>query len=364
MKSIQSDKRELPGQWPGLLLAGLVLLLSGCALPEEFDPYSPTEPAVTLDFHTIVPDKAIEPAMLRPPSEPYRVGPGDVLDIEVAEAKGTRAETMVLPDGMLYYDVADGVQVAGKTLPQVSTLLADALREDYPYPIVSVNLSIPQSQRFWLLGQVKQPGAYPLASDTTLLEAISMGKGLYSGELEGQTQEIADLNRSMIVRNGEMLPVDFFSLVERGDMSQNVYVQPGDYIYMASAQDSAVYVLGAVKKPGPIYFLDEITAIRAFAQAGGPAEEAIVTKALVIRGSLSRPRVAVVNLYGIARGYNRDFELAPGDILWVPKSPWTTLNRYVNSILTTAAQSVAIAGGYSAIGLNPDGTSISISAGL
>ena len=72
----------------------------------------PKEP----DFEQLNFDKKIKSEYLQTPSGPYRVGPGDVLDIEVAEKAETRAQTKVMPDGMLHYSVADGVRVSGMTL--------------------------------------------------------------------------------------------------------------------------------------------------------------------------------------------------------------------------------------------------------
>jgi len=353
--------------------------LASCATPADtFDPYdqdadpllhkdaglqenaSPTGPK----FFDYEMQRKLSPADLRPTSSDYLVGPGDILEIEVAELKASRMKTTVLPDGMLYFDVAEGVRAAGKSLKQISAELGEQLSSYYSSPVVTVNLFQAESQRFWVLGQVKTPGAFPMAGPTNLLEALSKAGGLFSGEISGETQEVADLDRAILVRDGKPLPIDFRSLVEYGDMSQNVYVKGGDYIYLPSVQSRAVYVLGAVKKPGPLYFKDDITAISALAQAGGTKKDAVVTKAIIIRGSLNHPRVAVANLHGIMRGYDRDFELRAGDILWIPVSNWTYVNRYLESVIVTAAQAVAVNEGEHLIGAGGDGANIAINAGV
>ena len=350
--------------------------LSSCATPEEFDVYNQeADPHLQAEraagelgngpkFSDYEMQRKLSPDALRPSNSDYRVGPGDILEMEIAELKASRMKTTVLPDGMLYFDVAEGIQAGGKTLKQISVELGKQLEAFYTTPVVSVNLNQAESQRFWVLGQVKVPGAYPMTGPTTLLEALSKSGGLFSGEISGETQEVADLDRAIIVRKGEAMPVDFRSLVEYGDMSQNVYLKAGDYIYLPSVQNRAVYVLGAVRKPGPLYFKDDITAISALAQAGGADPTAVITKAIVIRGSLNQPRVAVCNLHGIQRGFERDFELRAGDILWVPKSNWTYVNRYLEAVIVTAAQAVAVNEGEHLIGPGGDGANISINAGL
>lgn len=365
---------------PALSVAALSALLGlgSCAAPAEFDAYDQdNDPILQVEtdeaargigggprFEDYDMQWKLSPETLRPSNNDYRVGPGDILELEIAELKASRTKTTVLPDGMLFFDVAEGVHAAGKTLTEISESLGKQLAAYYTSPVVSVNLFQAESQRFWVLGQVKTPGAYPMAGPTTLLEALSKAGGLFSGEISGETQEVADLDRAILVRKGAPLPVDFRSMVEYGDMSQNVYLKGGDYIYMPSVQTRAVYVLGAVRKPGPLYFKDDITAISALAQAGGADPTAVVTKAIVIRGSLSHPRVAVCNLHGIQRGYDRDFELRAGDILWVPKSNWTYVSRYLEAVIVTAAQAVAVNEGEHIIGTGGNGATISINAGI
>ena len=350
--------------------------LSSCATPEEFDVYNQeADPHLQAEraagelgngpkFVDYEMERKLAPDALRPSNADYRVGPGDILEMEIAELKASRMKTTVLPDGMLYFDVAEGIQAGGKTLKQISVEFGKQLEDYYTTPVVSVNLNQAESQRFWVLGQVKTPGAYPMTGPTTLLEALSKYGRLSSGEISGETQEVAALDRASLVRKGQPIPVDLRSLVEYGDMSQNVYLKAGDYIYLPSVQNRAVYVLGAVRKPGPLYFKDDITAISALAQAGGADPTAVVTKAIVIRGSLNQPRVAVCNLHGIQRGYERDFELRAGDILWVLKSNWTYVNRYLEAVIVTAAQAVAVNEGEHILGIDGDGAEVSIGVGF
>lgn len=64
-------------------------------------------------------------------------------------------------------------------------------------PVVSVNVAQADSQRFWMLGQIKVPGAYPIKKPTTLVDALSFGGGLLSNgeDREVGNPEAADLER-------------------------------------------------------------------------------------------------------------------------------------------------------------------------
>jgi protein involved in polysaccharide export with SLBB domain len=288
--------------------------------------------------------RAIDPACLRAPSGPYRVGPGDKLDIEVAENVDTRRVTKVMPDGMLYYDVADGINVKGMSTREISTALATQLEDEYVGPVVSVNVANADSQRFWLLGQIKSPGAYPIQKPTTVIDAISQGGGLPSFDENNETgkSEAADLKRSILIRNSHLIPVNFDALIREGDMSQNVYIQPGDYLFIPSLAARSIYVLGEVVSPGPVFFEEGVTLRTAVATAGGFDSNAVKSKALILRGGIRDPKVAVVNIDAVMQGNEPDLLLEGGDLVWVPRTVWTKLREYTEAVLITAGQAVAI----------------------
>lgn len=301
-------------------------------------------------------------ALLRPPSGPYRVGPGDVLSIEIAENKNSHAKTKVMPDGMLYYDVATGLNVKGKTIKEISRELSVKLEKDYVKPVVSVNVEKADSQRFRVLGQVHNPGAYALTRPTNLIQAISMAGGLYSVASQGievSNPESADLERAILIRKGNLIPADFQALIENGDLSQNVYIQPGDYIYLPSTQKRSIYVMGQVQRPGPVVYDSGASVLSTIAAAGGTLPNSISTKILIIRGNTRTPQVAVVNIRRIMKGFDPDLALEGGDIIWVPRTAWTKLAQYVDAVLNTAGQTIAVQEGLGTLG-TIGGTTISI----
>ena len=117
----------------------------------------PAEP----DFQQLHFDKRIDPAFLRKPTGSYQVGPGDTLDIEVAELEDTRRTTRVLPDGMLYYDVADGVNVKGMTITEISNALSERLVNDYVNPVVLGKCGKRRQPALLAAGPGPHPGCFP-----------------------------------------------------------------------------------------------------------------------------------------------------------------------------------------------------------
>jgi polysaccharide export outer membrane protein len=141
------------------------------------------------------------------------------------------------------------------------------------------------------------------------------------------------------------LPVDFNSLLNRGDLSQNIYLQPDDFVYFAPTYAKEVHVLGAVTQPKAVPYTEGMTMAAAIAGAYGTVRDAYLTQVAVVRGSLAEPQIAILNYYDIVSGHAPDMALEPNDIVYVPLSPYRYLRKYADIILNTFVSSVAINAG-------------------
>ncbi len=278
---------------------------------------------------------------LQPPKGEFRLGVSDRVEIELMNAANARQVCKIMPDGMLYYLMLHGIKAEGLTLPELKSQLQAALAELYRKPQVTVILREVSSQRVWVLGRVNTSGLYPLSGPMTVLEAISRAGGLFTSGFSGTTEELADLHHSFLVRDGQFVPVDFYKLLRDGDASQNIYLKNGDYIYLPSALSNEVYVLGAVHNPKAVGFTDQVTVVSAVASAKGVLPTAFSQRVVIIRGSLTKPLVATVNLNEIMHGKATDVILQPRDIVWVPSSPWSRMNDYTKLIVNTFVRTIA-----------------------
>jgi protein involved in polysaccharide export with SLBB domain len=234
-----------------------------------------------------------------------------------------------------------GIDVWGLTLDEAKARIEFGLREFLTDPRVAIQLRSIDSTRVWILGRVANAGIYPMAAPMTLLEAISVAGGTLTSSESGTTEDLADLPNSFVVRNGERLPVSFDRLLREGDMSQNIYLQPDDFIYFPSSVSRDIYVLGAVRNPKavPRQFS---TLVAAISDAGGPIENAHLTQVAIVRGSLDSPKIAVLNYNEIITGKIPDVRLEPRDIVYVPFSPYRYITKYLDLILLTFVRAVAI----------------------
>jgi len=336
--------RSAKGRWLRAVLLSVFAAgwLVGCYAPgtKRFDPYAPGE-ASAPQWQAVRSGVGIPSAWLQPDASPYRLGPGDWIEIELLGESGGPVPTLVGPDGKIYFHLLPGLEVWGLTLEETRKLLEKELARYVRSPQVVVTLQTVQSRRVWVLGRVRTPGIYPLAAPMTVLEAISRAGGLSTSRFSGTTEELADLRHSFLIRGGRFVPVDFDALIRKGDMSQNVYLRPDDFIYIPSSLASEVYVLGAVYQPRTVGFKDQVTLISAIAAARGPIENAWLRQVAIVRGSMTEPRIATVNYNAIVKGQAPDIPLQPRDIVYVPFKPHRSLEAYANIVIDTFVRTVA-----------------------
>ncbi len=358
------------------LLAGALASASCAHLPHlpKLPPKAPPPP--TINFAAVTPEPVklpLDPSLLKPTDAAYRVGPGDKLDIEMMGDVATRSTATVGPDGKVYYYILPGIDVWGLTIPEIRDRLATELRRYVrDQAAVTVSLKEAASQHVWMLGRVSTPGVYTLSRPTTLLDAIAQAGGLSSTSPAGGASagggaaasrggpEAADLSHSFVIRNGSVLPVDFDRLLRQGDTNQNIYLQSDDFVYLPSATAAEVHILGAVVQPHSQSLDGGLSLVQAIALSGGTAPGASLKNVAILRGSLSSPQLAVVDVGAIIKGENRDIRLEPNDIVYVPISGGYTLVRYANLILDTFARTVGINAGTRAAGA----TSVNVGVGV
>lgn len=346
-----------------------LLLLSACQSPLErtgpkFDARAPAGRATQLA--PVVLTNHVAEAWLQPGAEPFTLGPGDQIELEILGDPATQTTVTVGPDGRIYFYLLPGLDLWGLTLAQAKEMIEKELAQYIAGAQVAITLRAIESKRVWLLGRLHSAGVYPLGAPMTLLESISTAGGIQSATGPGPTgtEQVADLEHSFVVRQGQLLPVDFRRLIQEGDMSQNIYLRPDDFVYVPPAVSQDIYVLGAVRTPQTLPASTTPTLISAIANAGGTIKDAHLGQVGIVRGSLAQPRIAVVNYKDIVSGKASDVRLQPRDIVYVPFHHYRTLMKYADLILATFARAVAINEGARAAGQDvvPVGVNIGIGA--
>jgi len=258
-----------------------------------------------------------------PWQERFTLGPGDTLSFSLFDTnETTRTELTIGPDGRISFLEAENVVATGLTIDELRTKFDTELGKFYKNPHTIITPVQYRSKKYVVMGAVAKGGVYPIDRPLTVIEAVARAGGLETGVYQAGAVELADLSRSFIARGGERVTVDFERLFQRGDISQNIPLEPGDYLYFALSSANEIYVLGEVGSPGVLSFASKPTIISAISSRGGFSGKAFKSRVLVVRGSLSNPQTFVVDTSAILAGKAPDFKLEQKDIVYVNVNPW------------------------------------------
>lgn len=289
--------------------------------PDMFVDYAPEECTKRDEGESNIVAEDLQALQLQ--KEPYRITKGDILEVSIftTDENGS-GEVVVAPDGRVYFMFLDGIEAVGRTADELARDLEKGLSSIYSYPSVAVVPKVKAAEHYLIMGKVLRPGAYPLTTAIDLRSAIGEAGGLNDGIYRATTMRIASLANSFVIRDGKRLPVNFSKLIRKGDESQNIYMKPGDYVYIASALEEQVYVLGAFGGR-MVPFKDDLSLVGALTPVFGPYTHDPYrrpnwTDVLIIRGNLECPCVIRANLCAILAGTAKDVYLLPGDIVYVP----------------------------------------------
>ncbi len=281
----------------------------------------------------------------------YRIGPEDVLQVQVWGRADLSGQAVVDPAGQLQLPLVGRVAASGRTADELSRYLSERYRILDPRILdVSVAVSEYTSHKVTVLGEVRAPGPYALPRVPDLVAAI-----LAAGGVTPQ----ADLARVQVVRNEEQpgesrtLVVDLSRGLEKTPAGELPEIRPKDTVIVPSlggefASGDRFQVLGAVREPGSYRLPVAATVVEAISASGGATPDANLHKV-----SLTRPTQTGVLSYELdLQGYlyeaspNVDLQIRPGDTVTVPNKR-STLGTLFDALVRVAPViSVAVGLGY------------------
>lgn len=294
-----------------------------------------------LAARTNVSFSVVRPAQRSAWQQHLTLGAGDVLNLGLfGQPELARAEVSIGPDGRINYLEAVDVVADGLTVDELRAKLDEELAKYRRTPRTLVTPVAFRSKRYYMLGKVMTKGVYVLDRPITVLEAVARAHGLENGLVDRNVIDLADFKRSFLARGGKRYPLNFERLFQEGDLSQNIPIEPGDYIFFASSDVKEVYVVGEVRLPGSAIYNPDMTVIAAIAARGGYTDRAYKARVLVVRGSLNNPELFVVDTHAILDAKALNFKLEPGDIVYVNSRPFIKVEEYVDLAATAFIQSL------------------------
>jgi polysaccharide biosynthesis/export protein len=156
----------------------------------------------------------------------YVIGVDDVLAINVWKEPDVSKTVPVRSDGKISLPLAGEVQASGMTPRQLELDLSRRLASYISQPEVTVIVEEIKSQKFNILGQVAKPGAYPIANNPTVLDAIALAGGF---------RDFAKQKSVYVLRRNPdgtetRLSFNYKEMIKGKNVDQNVRLQPNDTI--------------------------------------------------------------------------------------------------------------------------------------
>ncbi|MBF0331973.1 MAG: SLBB domain-containing protein [Candidatus Omnitrophica bacterium] len=300
----------------------------------------------------------------------YVIDYENVLQIDVYYGKGEKIsqKVRVTSAGNINFPLVGDVPVTGQTIAQVQEKLQNLLAKDY---LVNpqVTIFIEEYSTVSVMGEVKNPGAYPIKGRLSVVGLISLAEGF---------SETASPNEVKVIRNDRdgkktemVVPVlDIMSKNSADD--QNLLLRSGDVVIVPK---STVSIMGEVKKSGVYPTRGRLTVVELISLAEGFTELASPNEVKVIRtnadGTKTETLVRVQDSINKETGDQQSFLLHSGDVVVVPEGKVSIMGEivkpgfYPTKGRLSVLQLIAMAEGFTKIAApnkvkvihtNPDGS--------
>jgi polysaccharide biosynthesis/export protein len=245
-----------------------------------------------------------QPLLAGPVPSGYRIGPGDRMVLVLTGDVQLAHELEVTREGFVLVPNVGRISAANLTMERLRTLMRERLSRSYSgieRGTTTFDLTVSQlrTNQIYVVGEVRQPGAYQLSSVATVMNALYAADG---------PTDLGSLRDVQVRRpNGEILTLDLYRYLLEGDTSGDGILEQGDIVFVPIRRQQ-VSVLGAVTRPAfyePAPGEDLVEILRAAGGVGPNARRSRITihRALepAARGSGLAIRAAI------------DVALAPSD---------------------------------------------------
>jgi len=258
-----------------------------------------------------------------------QISSGDLVEITVFDTPELSQKTRVDNSGHVELIVGGYLWVSGLTSTEAALAIEARLRDAKVLrnPHVTVNVLESASQTVTVLGEVKNPGSYPLWGRQHVAEAIAAAGGLSQNASHTATLTHKSSNASQSIELGGK---------SQDSTDADIVLLPGDRLVVDRA--GIVYVLGDVGKPGGFVLDDRapISVLQGLALAQGMNRTANSHGSL-IRQTAQGPQQEALDFKKILANQTSDPTLHDGDVVYVPlNAVKDCANRGLNSILQMA----------------------------
>ena len=196
-----------------------------------------------------------------------KIGPDDLLQIQVYDSPELTRSVRVAPDGTVQLPMLPKlIKVEGYYPSDLDKIIAHELQVEgiLVRPVVTVTIAEYRSRPISVVGAVKKPVTFQAYGSVHLLDAISQADGFNDTAGGDILISKPGVNGGSLVQR-----IPLRQLLSGEDASLNVALEGGEEVRVP--EGGRIYVVGNVKKPGSValHNTEDLTVMRALAESEG-----------------------------------------------------------------------------------------------
>lgn len=161
------------------------------------------------------------------------LGVGDVIQINVwgEQNEALNTEATIRPDGTITMPLVGDIKAVGETTPSLKEKIKKQLANYVKMEgtAVTVALKTWKSYRFTIQGEVMRPSVYTNDSFLTVADALALAGG---PTRFAKRSQIVLMRADAKTHETRRIPLDYDALASGKRMDMNIFVLPGDSIYV------------------------------------------------------------------------------------------------------------------------------------
>lgn len=307
-------------------------------------------------------------------SKPARIGPGDLISVEVFEVPELSRDARVSDSGFISLPlVGVPIQISGLTTAETEEKVSEILQAKglVTHPEVIVSVKDQKSQPITVIGEVKQPQVIQAVRTMRLLEALSAAGGIadQAGNIVLITRNARDaagnpafgsataggpnsagltqvkVQDDPLDSGVRTMSVKLNGLLDDPNLENNIELYGGDIVTVP--RGGIIYIVGAVNHPGGFILqsdADRITVVKALALAAGQFPTSKLGSSVILRPNKTTGKddVIPVNVQKILDRKIEDVRLFPNDVLFIPDSSTKRAMRSIGTAAMNATVGVGV----------------------